>query len=113
MDQTSVIESSREVALLIRILSCTLLVTSGLPAQMPVRSFSSHCAICHGGDAGGSDRAPAILGFVGSHSDAEIAALVHAGRLEKGMPKFDFTDAEMAALVKHLRGLRSGEITSA
>ncbi len=89
-----------------------LSATVGL-AQTPGvagRSFGTHCTICHGGDANGSDRAPGILTFVGSHSDAEVSALVRTGRPDKGMPRFDFTDAEMNALLMHLRGLSSGAI---
>jgi mono/diheme cytochrome c family protein len=71
----------------------------------PVRTFANRCRICHGSDGNGTDRAPALLGFVGSHSDAEITTLVHTGRLDKGMPRFDFTDDEMKELLTHLRGL--------
>ena len=47
-----------------------------------------------------------------SHSDDEIAALVHNGRLDRGMPKFDFNDSEMKTLIAHLRGLASGAVTA-
>src|SRR6202142_3436337 len=79
----------------------------------PARTFANRCTICHGGDGNGSDRAPALLGFVGAHSDAEIATLVRTGRLDKGMPRFDFTDDEMKALIVHLRGLVSGAVLAA
>jgi alcohol dehydrogenase (cytochrome c) len=95
-----------------RIIICCLLIAAA-PAfaqQAPAstRNFASRCTICHGGDANGTDRAPAILGFVGSHSDAEIAALVRTGRLDRGMPRFDFTDAEMTTLLNYLHGLANG-----
>ena len=32
---------------------------------VPAKNFGTHCTICHGGDANGTDRAPAILGFLG------------------------------------------------
>jgi alcohol dehydrogenase (cytochrome c) len=82
-----------------------------LVAQQPggsSRTFANRCTICHGGDGNGTDRAPAILTFVAAHSDAELATLVRTGRLEKGMPRFDFTGDEMAALLAHLRGLVAG-----
>ncbi len=79
----------------------------------PVRTFANRCRICHGSDGNGTDRAPALLGFVGSHSDAEIATLVRTGRLDKGMPRFDFTDDEMKTLLAHLRGLVSGAVVPA
>ena len=79
----------------------------------PARSFATHCAICHGGDASGSDRAPNILPFVGSHSDDELATLVRTGRAERGMPKFDFTASEMGTLTTLLRSRVSGAATGA
>jgi alcohol dehydrogenase (cytochrome c) len=82
-------------------------------AAAPVRTFANRCRICHGSDGNGTDRAPALLGFVGSHSDAEIATLVRTGRLDKGMPRFDFTDDEMKTLLAHLRGLVSGAVVPA
>ncbi len=78
----------------------------------PPRSFESHCAICHGPDAGGSDRAPGILPFVGAHSDDELVRLVRTGRAERGMPKFDFNDAEMKTLTGLLRGRVAGAAIS-
>jgi alcohol dehydrogenase (cytochrome c) len=92
---------------------CLVLASAAAFAQQApnsTRSFTSRCTICHGGDGNGTDRAPAILSFVGSHSDAEIAALVRSGRLDKGMPRFDFTADEMTALVAYVRGLASGTI---
>ena len=74
------------------------------------KGFGTHCTICHGGDANGTDRAPAILSFVITHSDAELSALVRTGRPDKGMPRFDFNDAEMQALTAHLRGLAAGTV---
>jgi alcohol dehydrogenase (cytochrome c) len=80
------------------------------PAR-PARTFGTHCTICHGGDARGTDRAVGILPFVTSHSDEELYALVRNGRPDKGMPKFDFNESEMRVLSDHLRGLASGAIS--
>lgn len=80
------------------------------PVTAPVRSFETRCTICHGGDATGTDRAPSILGFLGSHSDTEIATLVRTGRVDKGMPRFAFTNEEMDVLLKHLHGLATGTV---
>src|SRR5450432_375152 len=96
-----------------RMLCCAFFMTVAVGlAQQPgasPRSFANRCTICHGGDGNGTDRAPAILSFVGSHSDMELAVLVRTGRLNQGMPRFDFSNDEMKALVTHLRGLASGE----
>src|SRR5262249_7590468 len=94
------------------VLSC-LFWTAAALAQQPgaaARSYANRCAICHAGDGVGTDRAPSILGFIGSHSDAEIASLVRTGRLDQGMPRFDFNDAEMTTLLAHLRSLVAGTI---
>ena len=95
---------------------CIILLTPSLIAQpqaRPARTFGTHCTICHGGDANGTDRAKGILPFVTSHSDAEVSTLVHTGRLDKGMPNFDFNDSEMKVLIAHLRGLISGATSAA
>ena len=99
-----------------RLFCAALFIVGTARAQQPaapVRTFANRCRICHGSDGNGTDRAPALLGFVASHSDAEITALVHTGRLDKGMPRFDFTDEEMTALLAHLRGLVSGAVVPA
>src|SRR5438477_5123400 len=88
-------------------------VLLGQAPGAPARTFATHCTICHGGDANGTDRAPAILGFVASHADEEIAALVRTGRVDKGMPRFDFSNSEMKALIAHLRGLATGAVQPA
>jgi alcohol dehydrogenase (cytochrome c) len=98
--------------------SCVFLLTPWLLAQpqaspTPTRTFENHCTICHGGDANGTDRAIGILPFVTSHSDEELSALVRNGRLDRGMPKFDFNDSEIKVLIGHLRGLASGAISGA
>jgi alcohol dehydrogenase (cytochrome c) len=78
-----------------------------------VRNFENRCTICHGGDANGSDRAPSILSFFGSHSDVEIAELIRKGRIEKGMPAFPFSDDEMGRLLAYVHGLAAGDIKAA
>ena len=98
-----------------KIAFCLFILTPLLFAQSqarPPRTFATHCTICHGGEANGTDRAPAILPFVTTHSDEELAALVRAGRLDRGMPKFDFSDSELKTLTDHLRGLASGTISA-
>jgi len=102
--------------MLTRLCCAVLFIIGAAHAQQPappVRTFGNRCTICHGTDGNGSDRAPALLGFVAAHSDADIATLVRTGRLDKGMPRFDFSADEMKALVAHLRGLVSGDIAAA
>jgi alcohol dehydrogenase (cytochrome c) len=74
------------------------------PDAAGAKSFETRCAVCHGGDGNGSERAPSILAFVASHQDAEIAALVRAG--VKAMPPHDIDNSEMTPLVGHLHALQ-------
>ena len=83
------------------------------PQARPPETFSTNCAVCHGSDANGSDRAIGILPFVASHSDEELSALVRKGRLDRGMPSFDFDDAGMKTLIGRLRALASGAANAA
>ena len=81
------------------------------PAPQP-KNFGTRCAFCHGNDATGTDRAPNILPFVQSHSDEEIDALVHTGRPDRGMPKFDFNADETKTLLTYLHCLATGTVTA-
>jgi alcohol dehydrogenase (cytochrome c) len=91
-----------------RILTCSLFLSTFLALGQTPKSFESQCSLCHGGNGSGTDRAPGILPFVASHSGEELAALVRAGRIDRGMPKFDLNDAEMGALIGQLQSLGAG-----
>src|SRR6476660_384786 len=70
-----------------------------LPGQT---RFADECALCHGRDAAGSDMGPdltrSVLVAQDSHGD-NIGPLVRTGRVTKGMPAFDVSDAEIEAMV--------------
>jgi PQQ-dependent dehydrogenase (methanol/ethanol family) len=63
--------------------------------------FGQTCAVCHGGDAQGTDRAPALLGSrqLSGKSDADIAAIIMNGR--GNMPSFSFLPAEQIQMLAH------------
>jgi alcohol dehydrogenase (cytochrome c) len=67
------------------------------------RSFDTRCAVCHGGDGNGSQRAPSLLAFVASHPDEEIAALIRSG--VRAMPPHTLAAPEMTALLAYLHTL--------
>jgi alcohol dehydrogenase (cytochrome c) len=90
-----------------------IFLTAAVALAQPTKRYQTHCTICHGSDANGTDRAPGILPYIGTHSGEELTALIRTGRVDRGMPKFEFTDSEIAALMDHLQGLRSGAITAA
>jgi len=64
--------------------------------------FASRCGFCHGRDAaggeGGADltRSALVAEDVGGD---RIAPVVRGGRLDKGMPAFNLSDADLAAIV--------------
>jgi len=66
-------------------------------------SFAVRCAVCHGGDGGGTERAPSLKSFVAGHPDAEIAALIRHG--VRAMPAHDIADPEMRPLLAFLHTL--------
>ena len=63
--------------------------------------FGQTCAVCHGGDAEGTDRAPALLGNrqLRGKSDADIAAIIKGGR--GNMPSFSFLPDEQVQTLAH------------
>jgi cytochrome c oxidase cbb3-type subunit III len=63
--------------------------------------FQQNCAFCHGRDAGGGETGPDLTrSSLVAHdvSGDQIGPVVRNGRVEKGMPKFNLSDGEIAAL---------------
>ena len=64
--------------------------------------FQRDCSFCHGRDAGGGETGPdltrskLVTADVGGN---KIGAVVRTGRPEKGMPRFEFSDQQIASLV--------------
>ena len=91
-----------------KLLLCFFLFAVGAGAQQNspnpgARSFETRCAVCHGGDGKGSERAPSILNFVASNSDEQVAALVRKG--VRAMPAHDIADPEMKDLLAFVHTL--------
>ncbi len=64
--------------------------------------FSQKCAFCHGRDAGGGETGPDLTRSKLVAEDVagdKIGPVVKNGRAEKGMPGFNFSESESAALV--------------
>jgi len=64
-------------------------------------AFGRTCSVCHGGDAEGTDRAPALLRSrqLRGKSDADIAAIIQSGR--GNMPSFSFLPADQIQALAH------------
>ncbi|HEY1888791.1 MAG TPA: PQQ-binding-like beta-propeller repeat protein [Steroidobacteraceae bacterium] len=92
------------------LLACALAVAHGAEvagAPQPQR-FGATCALCHGGDAEGTDRAPSLVGnkvLRGLGVD-DIAAIIAQGR--GGMPPFaSLPPAEIQQLAAYVRSLNA------
>lgn len=65
------------------------------------RLFNQHCAFCHGRDARGGDTGPDLTSSPVVAKDVggdQIGIVVRNGRPGKGMPSFNFSDEQIAAL---------------
>src|SRR5438876_315684 len=95
-------------------LSSVLLFGQNSPADQAKlaagqQSFTSRCAGCHGADAHGSDRGPALAGNrrVRSRSPEQLGAYIRKGAPASGMPAFDLPVDELDALAALLRSLNA------
>lgn len=64
--------------------------------------FQQNCAFCHGRDAGGGETGPDLTGSKLVAKDVggdKIGVVIHNGRPAKGMPPFNLSDQDIAALV--------------
>jgi len=71
--------------------------------------FGSNCAVCHGSDGRGGERAPNIATKreIVNLSDAQLTAILNKGVLASGMPPFSYLgDEKIKQLVEYLRELQ-------
>ena len=64
--------------------------------------FAIQCAFCHGRDAAGGETGPDLTSSELVEKDVngnEIGPVVRSGRIDKGMPPFNLSDADLAAVV--------------
>jgi len=83
-----------------------------LPAPDPAavargkQIFAGNCAFCHGANATGGDTGPDLVrSAVVLHDEGKgtsIAVVLKNGRPERGMPRFDFSDAQIKDLAAFL-----------
>jgi len=74
-------------------------------------AFSVSCAFCHGSDAGGGSVGPNLLRSEVVLQDKRgelIAPIVHGSRSDRGMPKIDMTDEQIAETADWLHSLKTG-----
>ncbi len=92
-----------------RVPSCVVVAvlssTVGLAAADGEESYQTRCALCHGGDGAGSDRADSILLTVSASATDRLATIVTEGVPEKGMPAVEIPTDELAPLITYLKRL--------
>jgi cytochrome c oxidase cbb3-type subunit 3 len=78
--------------------------------QAGQRAFAAQCGFCHGRDAMGGETGPNLTrsAMVGDDASGDrIRALLREGRVDKGMPAFRLTDADVAAIIAYVRDQRT------
>lgn len=71
-------------------------------AQKGQSLFATQCAFCHGRDAAGGETGPDLTSSELVEKDVngnEIGPVVRSGRIDKGMPPFNLSEADLAAVV--------------
>jgi len=67
--------------------------------------FGDECAFCHGRDTAGGETGPDLTRSTLVAQDVQgdkIGPLLKAGRVNKGMPSFDLSEAELNAIVAYI-----------
>lgn len=78
--------------------------------------FQQDCSFCHGRDATGGESGPDLTRSKLVAADVngdKIGPVVRNGRLEKGMPPFDRSDDQIAALVAFVHTQRNNAMSAA
>jgi cytochrome c oxidase cbb3-type subunit 3 len=76
--------------------------------------FRQDCSFCHGRDAAGGESGPDLTRSKLVTEDVggdKIGAVVLNGRTEKGMPRFDFSDQQIASLTAFIHTQRDTALT--
>jgi len=91
------------------VLSCLTVMTAHAAADGETL-YSRHCGACHGEDGAGGIGVPLSLNsFQATIDDEYLRRTIRYGRPGRIMPAFNhFSDQEVAAIVKHIRGWNRG-----
>jgi cytochrome c oxidase cbb3-type subunit 3 len=76
--------------------------------------FRQDCSFCHGRDAGGGESGPDLTRSKLVTTDVggdKIGAVVSNGRAEKGMPRFAFSDQQIASLMAFIHTQQNTALT--
>ena len=86
------------------------------PAQIEAGKglFLQNCAFCHGKEAGGGESGPDLTRsklVTGDKAGEAISDLVHNGRPEKGMPKFNLAEPDVLSLVAFIHAQQDAALS--
>ena len=73
--------------------------------------YDVNCALCHGDDARGGDNGPNLIRgevVMNDQNGETIGKVLATGRLAEGMPKFEFTAAQVSDVAAFLHSFRVG-----
>jgi cytochrome c oxidase cbb3-type subunit 3 len=73
--------------------------------------FSANCSFCHGSDARGGEGGPNLIRselVLDDQKGEKIEVVVKNGRVDKGMPKFDLTSAQIESIAAFLHSIPVG-----
>jgi cytochrome c oxidase cbb3-type subunit 3 len=76
--------------------------------------FMQNCAFCHGRDAGGGETGPSLTEsklVAQDNNGDKIAPVVRNGRPEKGMPRFNLSEQDLAGVVAFIHHERNDAST--
>ena len=76
--------------------------------------FLQNCAFCHGKEAGGGESGPDLTRsklVTGDKAGEAIADLIHNGRPEKGMPKFNLAEPDVLSLVAFIHAQQDAALS--
>ncbi|MGA3087867.1 MAG: cytochrome c [Terriglobales bacterium] len=76
--------------------------------------FRQDCSFCHGRDAGGGESGPDLTRSKLVTEDVngdKIGAVVRNGRTEKGMPRFELSDRQIASLTSFIHAQQNNMLT--
>ena len=85
--------------------------SAALPSPEPI--YAQRCAVCHGENAVGTERAPALTGNrrLRPMTTAQIHDLIKNGTAA-GMPPFNIPEPELQSLTLYLRGMNAAPSTA-
>ncbi len=73
--------------------------------------FGVNCAFCHGSDARGGEGGPNLIRselVLNDRSGELIGQVVHNGRVDKGMPKFNLPDSTISDIAAYVHSFKVG-----